>query len=75
MMVETYNVVAGNVQAGRLRVLASMSDRVEPPHNSHDAGELRKAMELQGGNQSRAAQALSLTTRQCAYRWKRLNER
>lgn len=30
MMVETYNVVAGNVQAGKLRVLASMSDRVEP---------------------------------------------
>lgn len=30
MMVETYNVVAGNVQAGRMRVLASMSDRVEP---------------------------------------------
>jgi len=30
MMVETYNVVAGNVQSGRLRVLASMSDRVEP---------------------------------------------
>ncbi len=30
MMVETYNVVAGNVQGGRMRVLASMSDRVEP---------------------------------------------
>jgi tripartite-type tricarboxylate transporter receptor subunit TctC len=30
MMVETYNVVAGNVQAGKMRVLASMSDRVEP---------------------------------------------
>jgi Nif-specific regulatory protein len=45
------------------------------PHNSHDPGELRKAMERQGGNQSRAAQALGLTTRQFAYRWKRLNER
>ncbi|BEP65293.1 tripartite tricarboxylate transporter substrate binding protein (plasmid) [Variovorax sp. V213] len=30
MMVETYNVVAGNVQAGKLRILASTSDRVEP---------------------------------------------
>lgn len=30
MMVETYNVIAGNVQAGRMRVLASMGDRVEP---------------------------------------------
>ena len=29
MMVETYNVVAGNVQGGRMRVLASMGDRVE----------------------------------------------
>ena len=30
MMVETYNVVAGNVQAGKMRILATMSDRVEP---------------------------------------------
>ena len=30
MMVETYNVVAGNAQAGRMRILASMSDRIEP---------------------------------------------
>lgn len=30
MMVETYNVVAGNVEGGRMRVLASMGDRVEP---------------------------------------------
>ena len=30
MMVETYNVVAGNVQGGKMRVLASMGDRVEP---------------------------------------------
>jgi tripartite-type tricarboxylate transporter receptor subunit TctC len=30
MMVETYNVIAGNVQAGKIRVLASMADRVEP---------------------------------------------
>ena len=29
MMVETYNVVAGNVQGGRMRILASMGDRVE----------------------------------------------
>lgn len=29
MMVDTYNVIAGNVQGGRLRVLASMGDRVE----------------------------------------------
>lgn len=30
MMVDSYNVVAGNVQGGKLRVLASTSDRVEP---------------------------------------------
>lgn len=30
MMVDSYNVVAGNVQGGRLRILASMSDRVQP---------------------------------------------
>jgi tripartite-type tricarboxylate transporter receptor subunit TctC len=30
MMVETYNVLAGNVQAGKMRILASMGDRVEP---------------------------------------------
>ena len=30
MMVETYNVVAGNVQGGKMRVLASMGDHVEP---------------------------------------------
>jgi len=30
MMIETYNVLAGNVQGGKLRVLASMGDRVEP---------------------------------------------
>lgn len=30
MMVDSYNVVAGNVQGGRMRVLASMADRVEP---------------------------------------------
>lgn len=29
MMVDTFNVVAGNVQGGRMRVLASMGDRVE----------------------------------------------
>lgn len=30
MMVETYNVVAGAVEGSRMRILASMSDRVEP---------------------------------------------
>lgn len=30
MMVETYNVVAGNVEGGKLRILASMGDRPEP---------------------------------------------
>ena len=30
MMVDSYNVVAGNVQGGRLRILASMADRVQP---------------------------------------------
>ncbi|MDB5897032.1 MAG: extra-cytoplasmic solute receptor [Ramlibacter sp.] len=30
MMVESYNIVAGNVEGGKMRVLASMADRVEP---------------------------------------------
>lgn len=30
LMVETYNVIAGAVQGGKLRVLAAMGDRVEP---------------------------------------------
>ncbi len=30
MLIDSYNVVAGNVQGGKLRVLASMADRVEP---------------------------------------------
>ncbi len=30
MLVDGYNVIAGSVQGGKLRVLASMSDRVEP---------------------------------------------
>lgn len=30
MMIDSYNVVAGNVQGGKLRILASMADRVEP---------------------------------------------
>ncbi|MDO8768576.1 MAG: tripartite tricarboxylate transporter substrate binding protein [Burkholderiaceae bacterium] len=30
MLVDSYNVVAGNVLGGRLRILASMADRVEP---------------------------------------------
>ncbi|MBY4596935.1 tripartite tricarboxylate transporter substrate binding protein [Ottowia caeni] len=30
MMVDSYNVVASNVQGGRLRILASMADRPEP---------------------------------------------
>lgn len=45
------------------------------PRNSHDETELRKAMDLHGGNQTRAAQSLGLTLRQFAYRWKRLNQR
>lgn len=30
MMVDSYNVMAGNVQGGKLRVLAAMAERVEP---------------------------------------------
>ena len=30
MMVDSYNVVVGNVQGGKLRILATMADRVEP---------------------------------------------
>ena len=42
------------------------------PHSSHDAEDLRNAMRLHGGNQSRAAQFLGLTARQFGYRWHRL---
>ena len=40
--------------------------------HSHTEAALRQAFEAAGGNQSRAAKALGLTTRQFAYRWKRL---
>lgn len=40
--------------------------------NSHDAAELRTAMEVCGGNQSRAAQSLGMTVRQFSYRWRKL---
>jgi tripartite-type tricarboxylate transporter receptor subunit TctC len=30
MMVESFNVIAGNVEGGKMRVLASMGDRVQP---------------------------------------------
>ncbi|MET0209123.1 MAG: sigma 54-interacting transcriptional regulator, partial [Burkholderiaceae bacterium] len=42
------------------------------PRNSHEPDDLRKAMTLHGGNQSRAAQSLGLTPRQFGYRWKRI---
>ena len=42
------------------------------PHDSHSAQELAAALQRHGGNQSRAAQALGLTPRQFAYRWRRL---
>lgn len=42
------------------------------PRSSHDEADLREAMRLHGGNQSRAAQALGLTARQFGYRWKRI---
>ena len=42
------------------------------PHSSHDAEDLRNAMRLHGGNQSRAARSLGLTPRQFGYRWHRL---
>lgn len=41
--------------------------------HSHSASALRDAMARAGGNQSRAAQALGLTPRQFAYRWRRLD--
>jgi len=43
------------------------------PHSSHNAEDLRNAMRLHGGNQSRAAQSLGLTPRQFGYRWHRLS--
>ncbi|WP_311220711.1 MULTISPECIES: sigma 54-interacting transcriptional regulator [unclassified Acidovorax] len=43
--------------------------------SSHDESELRQAMHLHGGNQTRAALSLGLTPRQFAYRWKRLADR
>ena len=45
------------------------------PLASHGADELREALGRADGNQSRAAQALGLTPRQFAYRWKRLSGR
>jgi len=42
------------------------------PHDSHSAQELAAALQRHGGNQSRPAQALGLTPRQFAYRWRRL---
>ena len=53
-------------------------DAGEPPVrdyrsvHSHTATALREALTAAGGNQSRAAQALGLTPRQFAYRWKRI---
>ena len=41
-------------------------------HDSHSAEELAAALRRHGGNQSRAAQALGLTPRQFAYRWRRV---
>ncbi|WP_326972968.1 sigma-54 interaction domain-containing protein [Caballeronia mineralivorans] len=38
---------------------------------SHSPGELRQAVAQSGGNKSRAAQLLGLTTRQFAYRWEK----
>jgi Nif-specific regulatory protein len=40
--------------------------------DSHSADTLQSALRKQGGNKSRAAQALGLTARQFAYRWKKL---
>ena len=45
------------------------------PSDSHGAEDLRAAMRLHKGNQSRAAQSLGLTPRQFGYRWKRVSER
>ncbi|MFY9461187.1 MAG: sigma-54 dependent transcriptional regulator, partial [Aquabacterium commune] len=42
--------------------------------SSHDAAELKRAMEVHGGNQSRAAQSLGLTLRQFGYRWRKVSE-
>jgi len=44
------------------------------PADSHPAAQLREALARAGGNQSRAAQALGLTARQFAYRWRKLHE-
>ncbi len=38
------------------------------PAQSHSAAQLRQALDLHGGNQSRAAQSLGLTVRQFSYR-------
>ena len=42
------------------------------PMDSHTANDLRKAMSLHAGNQTRAAQALGLSVRQFGYRWRKL---
>nr|WP_321890089.1 sigma 54-interacting transcriptional regulator [Paraburkholderia bannensis] len=41
-------------------------------NDSHSADELRQALRTAGGNKSRAAQLLGLTTRQFSYRWQKI---
>ena len=39
---------------------------------SHSAEQLQQALQMHGGNQSRAAQAMGLTARQFGYRMRKL---
>jgi len=66
------NRVSGLSQAGRVQPPSMPLVRDYLPANSHDASELRAAMQIHGGNQSRAAQSLGLTVRQFSYRWRKL---
>jgi Nif-specific regulatory protein len=51
---------------------AVMPVRPYLPAKSHAAEDLRRALELSGGNKARAAQQLGLTERQFFYRLKKL---
>ena len=52
--------------------MAAMPVRPYLPAKSHTADDLRRALELSGGNKARAAQQLGLTERQFFYRLKKL---
>ncbi|GAB7539855.1 sigma-54-dependent Fis family transcriptional regulator [Burkholderia sp. 3C] len=58
--------------------LATLPDAVVRPYmanDSHSAEELQQALRAAGGNKSRAAQLLGMTSRQFSYRWQKVSGR